>query len=222
MNPAAAPTDKPGRGARRRAAILAAATEVFLEQGFEGARLEEVIRRSGGSLATLYAQFGGKEGLFAAIIAGICQKMVDSLPGLDDRITRTPDEALFAFARTYLEQLLAPASLALYRVVIGEGARFPELGRAVFEAGPATAAERLAGYLRWEAERGVLVVPDPDLAARLFLEMVKGDLHVRALLASGPAPSGPEIEACVRAATRIFLDGIARRPSLQARLETAV
>jgi AcrR family transcriptional regulator len=201
---------QPARGVRRRASILSAATDVFLEHGYEGARLEEVIRRSGGSLATLYAQFGGKEGLFAAIIAGICQEIVGSLPQPEERMAQTPDEALFAFAKTYLEQLLAPASLALYRVVISEGARFPELGRAVFEAGPAAAAERLAAYLRWEAGRGVLVVPDPGLAARQFLEMVKGDLHVRALFGAAPAPSGPETEACIRAATRIFLDGIAR------------
>ncbi len=47
------------------------------------------------------------------------------------------------FARTYVGLLLAPISLALYRVVIAESARFPQLGRAVFEAGPAIASARL-------------------------------------------------------------------------------
>jgi AcrR family transcriptional regulator len=207
-------TAKPARGARRRAAILEAATAVFLAHGYEGARLDEVIRRSGGSLATLYGQFGGKEGLFAAIIAEICAKMVAGLPSLDDATPKAPEQVLSAFASAYLQLLLAPVSLALYRMVISESARFPELGRAVFEAGPATAADRLAGYLRREARRGALAVPNAGLAARQFLEMVKGDLHVRALFGAGPAPSAKEVDACVRAATRIFLDGTAsRRPA---------
>jgi len=210
MNPGAAQARIASkRGAQRRAAILSAATEVFLEQGFEGARLDEVIRRSGGSLATLYAEFGSKERLFAAIIAKICEEIVASLPPLDQDLPGTPDEVLLAFAETYLNLLLTPASLALYRVVISESRRFPELGRAVFEAGPVRAAERLADYLSSEARRGVLIVPDPALAARQFLEMVKADLHFRALLGFEPAPSASEIEACVRAAVCTFLGGLA-------------
>ncbi len=131
------------RGMQRRAAILSAATDVFLEQGYKGARLDEVIRRSGGSLATLYAEFGGKEGVFAAIIAGICDEIIASLPDLDGPSVHPPEEVLLTFARTYVGLLLAPISLALYRVVIAESARFPQLGRAVFEAGPAIASARL-------------------------------------------------------------------------------
>lgn len=198
------------RGAQRRAAILKAATEVFLTHGYKGARLEEVVRRSGGSLTTVYAQFGGKEGLFAAIIAEICEELVASLPKFDEQATEKPEDVLFAFGSTYLGLLFTPASLALYRVVISESARSPELGQAVFEAGPSTAAERLSDYLSREVEKGALVVGDPGLAARQFLEMVKGDLHFRALLGLGPAPAIEEIDACVRAATRLFLDGAAR------------
>jgi AcrR family transcriptional regulator len=214
MTQATARTEaNPTRGVRRRAAILKAATAVFLEHGYEGARLEEVVHRSGGSLATVYAQFGGKQGLFAAIIAEICAEIVASLPKLDEPGPDAPEDVLFVFASTYLGLLLTPASLALYRVVISESTRCPELGQAVFEAGPARAAERLAVYLRRQTEWGALAVPDPGLAARQFLEMVKGDLHFRALLGSGPPPSIEEIDACVRAATRVFLGGTARHRS---------
>ena len=198
-----------GRAVRRRAAILSAATDVFLERGYEGTRLEEIISRSGGSLATLYAQFGGKEGLFGAIIAEICEEIVASLPLLDEAASDPPERALAAFASTYLGVLLTPTSLALYRTVVGESARFPALGRAVFEAGPAAAAARLSTYLREQTERGALAVADPNLSARHFLEMIKGDLHFRALLGSDPMPSSAEVEACVRLATRTFLGGLA-------------
>ena len=59
--------------------MLDAAKAVFIEHGYAEATLDEVIRRSGGSRATLYKQFGDKEGLFAAIIADICAEIVAPL-----------------------------------------------------------------------------------------------------------------------------------------------
>ncbi|MBS0385347.1 MAG: helix-turn-helix transcriptional regulator, partial [Proteobacteria bacterium] len=45
------------RGVARRHAFLLSAREVFLEQGYEQASVNDVVRRAGGSFATLYAQF---------------------------------------------------------------------------------------------------------------------------------------------------------------------
>lgn len=194
------------RGAARRAVMLAAATSVFLKRGFEGATLDEVISRSGGSRSTLYEQFGGKEGLFAAIIDDLCRTLVAPLAaGLN--ADHAPRAVLTGFARRFIDRLLEPESLGLYRLVISEGHRFPALGRQVFSAGPIAGADSLAAYLRAETGRGRLRVGHPEIAARVFLEMVKGDLHTRALFGVGPAPSAAEINACVSEAVRIFLEG---------------
>lgn len=200
------PVKRLSRGEARRAVMLAAATSVFLRRGFEAATLDEVIQRSGGSRATLYQQFGGKEGLFAAIIDDLCRSIVAPLAG-GLEATHPPKAVLTAFARRFLDRLLEPESLGLYRLVIGEAHRFPALGRQVFAAGPTAGAETLAAYLRAESKRGRLRVRSPDVAARVFLEMLKGDLHTRALFGVPPAPSAAEIEACVNEAVRTFLDG---------------
>lgn len=194
------------RGEARRAAILAAAREVFLERGFEAATLDEIIRRAGGSRATVYAQFGGKEGLFGAIIAKVCADIV--APLIHVRQEENFEATLYAIGRRYLEALLNPTGLALYRLAAGESGRFPELGRQVYAAGPATAARELAAYLRRESTRSDLSLADPDLAARHFLELVKGDLHTRALFNVDAAPSESEIATCVREGVRTFLQGI--------------
>src|SRR3546814_11941406 len=52
---------------RRQSAILDAAESLFLEQGYERTSLAEIVKRSGGSLATLYELFGNKQGLLRAI-----------------------------------------------------------------------------------------------------------------------------------------------------------
>ena len=56
---ASASEPEAGRAELRRAAFLRAAREVFLEFGYENANMAEIVRRAGGSLSTLYAQFGG-------------------------------------------------------------------------------------------------------------------------------------------------------------------
>jgi hypothetical protein len=106
-----------------------------------------------------------------------------------------------------MKMLMTPDNLALYRMVIGESPRFAKLGARVFDAGPMAAAQSLAGYLDREVTRGRLALDDSNLAARHFLEMVKGDLHTRALFGVGRRPSTAEIDACVRAAVRTFCRG---------------
>src|SRR3954470_861483 len=133
------------RGERRRAAILAAAGAIFLDRGFERATLGAIIARSGGSRATIYAEFGGKEGLFAAIIDELCGNLVGRLA--ETEVADAPlEETLRAFGRAFMEVLMSPVGLALYRTVIAESVRFPRLGEAVYRAGPLAGSARLAAY----------------------------------------------------------------------------
>lgn len=197
-----------GRGEERHRAFLEAASQVFLEQGFAQATLDDVIAQSGGSRATLYGRFGSKEGLFAAIIEAKCQQIVATLE--EGRIEGGPREVLRQFATAYMRELMSAQSLALYRLVIGESARFPKLGAAVFAAGPNAAALRLTTYLQTQARAGTLEIRDRDfdIAARQFLEMVKGDLHLRALMCTARKPTKKEVDHCIDLAVKVFLRGI--------------
>jgi TetR/AcrR family transcriptional regulator, mexJK operon transcriptional repressor len=104
---------------------------------------------------------------------------------------------------------MSPHGLGLYRLVVGESGRFPELGRQVYAAGPKPAVRELAAFFRREATRSDLSIADPELAAAHFLELVKGDLHTRALFNVDAAPpSEQEMDACVRDAVHTFLYGI--------------
>jgi TetR/AcrR family transcriptional regulator, mexJK operon transcriptional repressor len=198
---------KATRGEKRRARLLEAARQVFLERGFEGATLDQVIATAGGSRATLYEQFGDKEGLFAAIVGEICDDIQLPLAG---GLGSDPDPGtvLRAFALRFMRRLMEPEALALYRLVIAESRRLPGLGTRVFAAGPERSARALADYLRAQSRAGMMRVRDPDLSVRIFLEMIKGDLHTRALFRAGPPPTTREIEATVRSAVGIFLRGV--------------
>ena len=64
------------RGEFRRAQILKAATAVFLENGYGGATIDLVVSCAGASKATIYSFFGGKEGLFGAIVDDCSERLL--------------------------------------------------------------------------------------------------------------------------------------------------
>lgn len=185
------------RSDERRAHLLDTAIAVFLEQGYAGASVDRIVQRAGGSKATLYRYFNSKADLFAAIIQQLVAQMTAPIerPAVADAggLAAT----LSAFARTYLDVLLEPHSLALYRMVMAEGARFPDLGRVFLDQGPGRVAAQLADYLH-QRGLGTRAVP-VALLAREFLSLVRADLHLRALLGAGGADAIQRNEAVDRA-----------------------
>jgi hypothetical protein len=80
-------------------------------------------------------------------------------------------ERLVELARAFLDHLLSAETMAVYRVVVGEGERFPELARLFYEAGPRTGIARTAEFLQDLMDRGLLRKGDPVLAAHQFKDL---------------------------------------------------
>jgi hypothetical protein len=83
--------------------------------------------------------------------------------------------------------------------------RFPELGRVFYRAGPLVMHECLARYLEHATALGLLAIPDPALAARQFLSLIKGDLHLRCLFDVGIVPAPSDRGRQVASAVEMFL-----------------
>jgi TetR/AcrR family transcriptional regulator, mexJK operon transcriptional repressor len=194
------------RRAARREAFLEAAASVFLEKGYGAATLDDVIARSGGSRQTLYSLFGGKQGLFEAIIAELSAKIFAPF-NAEHLLDRPPDEVLAEVGVRYLETVMTPAILGLHRLVIAEGVFMKELAERFWEAGPAHTRALLAGYFEQQNLRGTLRLDDPERAAQLFWGMLLGSFHMQCLLGLCPPPRSEEIEAFVKTAVARFLDG---------------
>jgi len=207
--PTAGTKPRAGRGSERARAMLEAATDVFIEKGYAAASLDDVIARAGGSRRTLYERFTNKQGLFTAVVEALIADILARMAAAEVEDVDLED-GLVAMGTGFLTALLAPRTVAAFRMVIAEIPQFPELGRAFFEAGPEAAYRRVEDLLRRHAERRALRADDLHLAARQFVEMIKGDLHLRALLCAADPPAAGEIERHVRAATGTFLDGVGR------------
>ena len=61
---------------QRRERIVRLAAPLFLKKGYDNVSIDEIIGVVGGSKATIYAWFGGKEGLFEAVVRQECRDVV--------------------------------------------------------------------------------------------------------------------------------------------------
>ena len=195
------------RGQTRRAQILDAATQVFVENGYGAATIDLVASRAGASKATIYSFFGGKEGLFTAIIEERAERILAALPhvGIDHVDVRT---TLTEIGRSYMRVAMSPDAIGLYRLILAEGVRFPELARTFYRIGPERVSERVASLLRaWRRPR-LITVDDAYLAAVQFLDAVRGELHLRVVAGVSPDNLADAIERNVHHAVHIVWNGI--------------
>ncbi|MFC3897348.1 TetR/AcrR family transcriptional regulator [Lentzea rhizosphaerae] len=154
---------------QKRAAIIEAATRLFLDAGYAGTSLAKVAEASGVSKATLFKQFPTKAALFDAIVT-------ESWRVKDEDDLRPPTgdlrAGLTAIGRRYVALLAQPGMAALFRIVIAELPRFPELGEAHFERGKMPYFDSVRHYLDTENALGTAEVDDTELAATQFLGMI--------------------------------------------------
>jgi AcrR family transcriptional regulator len=198
------------RGETRRAQILDAAMAVFLEHGYAGATVELVVGRARASKATIYSFFGGKEGLFDALIDERAERILAGFPDIDGA-TVNVRAALTNIAQRYLDVAMAPDAIALYRLIVTEGPRFPDLVKGVFRVGQDRVAARVAKALRtWDA-RGRIRAADPDRLAEQFLAVVRGDLHLRAMAGLLPVDLEQAIERGAHEAVDTFWRALSPR-----------
>lgn len=207
ISPPCAP--RPRAEARRRA-FLDAARMVFLEKGYANATLDDVIARSGGSRQTLYALFGGKEGLFKAIVEENGRNIFGPL-GLEGLLGRPPDEALVELGIRYLQLVTGPLAVCLNRVLIAQGVTMNELARQYWAVGPGRNRTLVAAYLADQARRGVLRIDDPEDASDQFFGMLLGTHQLRCLLGLRGEAEPDEVARFVRSAVARFLDGCRAR-----------
>jgi TetR/AcrR family transcriptional repressor of mexJK operon len=185
-------------------AILEAARHVFLAHGYGDASMDAIARRAGVSKATLYAHFEGKEQLFAAIVAAECQRL-----SLQMELAGTEGlelgQALRQIGRSFLGLVTSTQGLGIYRIVVAEAARFPELGRVFYESGPSQAMDRLAEFIAAARDRGELAAPEPRRAAGHFIGLLRGEIHLRCVLGLAATPDGLALDTLLEEAIGAFL-----------------
>ena len=178
--------------------ILVGARTVFLRDGFDAASMNDIAREAGVSKGTLYVYFPSKEALFAAYIGDDRRRQAEQMvPYLS---TATLREALLRIGLDFMREMLAPEHIAHVRTAVGVASKFPEIGRAFYEAGPEYGEQRLTAFL---GGRSDACIGDCRQAAVEFINLVQGSLLRRALFRS-ELPTPDDIESTVRRGVDTF------------------
>lgn len=174
-------TDRLSPRERRQSAILDAAESLFLEQGYERTSLAEIVKRSGGSLATLYELFGNKQGLLRAIATRWCDETM--FRPLDPEATAEMSsvEILKCYAHRQSETMESPRAIALMRMLMSESLRDREFALQIYRDLHLPAIAELTELLAGWAAAGHAEIDDPQAAAKLFLDTIVGDSMLNTL-----------------------------------------
>ena len=182
---------------------MSVAREVFFEHGYTATSMSAIAARLGGSKGTLYNYFKNKEELFEAQVRDLCGHAADRI--LEATVEGAPGEVLAGFGREYLRHLYSEQTVKLFRILISEVQRSPELGRLFYEVGPARGRKGLEAYLLTAKAYGSLDPPDCAIAADQFLSLCKGSCHLQFLLNLIPPLTPEQIQAQIAEAVRAFM-----------------
>src|SRR5262249_34539266 len=127
---------------------------------------------------------------------------------LDPRDVRA---SLTVLGRRFLELLLSPDSIALYRIILGEVRRFPGLGEIFWRAGPERQRVQIETFLKSAVGADTLAVSDTRLAAEQFVSLVRGDIQLRHVLRLEADADRRGVNAAVEDAVATFLRAFERK-----------
>jgi TetR/AcrR family transcriptional repressor of mexJK operon len=190
----------------RRERLVRMAAPLFLKKGYDNVSIDEIIGVVGGSKATIYAWFGGKEGLFEAVVRQKCSHVilaihVDTAGSLEAQ--------LIEIGQSFLAVVLSPPILEFHRLMVSIGRTFPEIGRLFYKTGPDSAYSIVARWIAKQQKDGRIGEGDPYRLAVLFLDMLIGEHQLGWLTSVQRAARRDKIDETVRIAVKVFLRGVA-------------
>ena len=159
---------------RKRSAILDGAKAVFLREGFSLATMDDVAAAAGVGKQTVYRHFGSKEALFVGLVISMCAQVGALLAGTEGaRPDGTPEVELRELGWSLAKSLIEPNYLRLYRAIVAEAERLPELGRVFYENGAKVVRAFAAKILRSRFDESTAA-----LRAATFVQLVLGDAYL--------------------------------------------
>ena len=182
---------------QKRSNILRAAMETFHSDGYIGASMDSIARKSGVTKQTVYRYFDSKETLFKLALEA--QRRENHIQFLEELEREDSREALRRFAIGFLEIHLSEQHLAGVRLLISEGPSAPEITRIHFALGPEKVEARLTDFLNERFQ-----IDNPEYAVKVLLNTLLS-MRMGLLIGLYDHPSREEIVSHAEKSVAIFM-----------------
>jgi len=210
---AARNSGRPTRAAalERDARLLAVATRLFMERGFDGTSIDAVAEAAGVSKPTVYTRYRDKRDLFAAVLEDQIATALAQISAAAEQQARAASHrdiasTLHQLSRTMTERAQEPELCAVQRILIGQMPQFPELARIAHEEGWLRAVRGVAELLAQFQDQGQVQIGDVDVAAEVFMNLVIGSPG--RIMQFGIVADPRHLESVRRASVEMFLRGL--------------
>lgn len=177
---------------------------MFLRDGFGGASVDDIAREAGVSKATLYAYFPDKRLLFIEMVKLECRRQTEAAEAAFDgdisarKMLTIAAERIAAFHMSEFGQ-------RVFRIIVGEGERFPGLAQEFYQYGPGLIHDRLVHHMKCYVDAGHMVIPDLDLAADQFAQLCKATIHEKLIFGMARGITESDVRRSVSGAVEMFL-----------------
>lgn len=194
----------------KRDAILTAAVDLLLANGYGGTSMDAVAAKAGVSKTTVYAHFADKDKLFQAVMAHAASVLVPNINESIPAEERDSVERLSLALTAVVQSSIAPELIAFFRVLIAEHERRGQfvglLEEARTEGGAPDVITVLAPFVEAvAAERGVDLT-EPEQWVIVLLRLSAPTIQFDMLI-SDFMPSEALIAMHVRLVVNIFVNG---------------
>lgn len=187
--------------------VLEVATEMFVTHGFAGTSVERIAAEAEIGKLTIYRRYPSKDALFFAVVKSLgdvlTQAHADALKSSPEPLVQ-----LKLSSRAIVEVVVKPSTIAIYRILLTEASRFPEL-TAWVQANVMQPIDALIRQLIIDArEAGQLRADlDPETALRALSGMLTGWALKEAMLGFEGLADDAARAAFFDDAWRLFLEG---------------
>lgn len=208
-----------GRPTRDAAALrdqhlLAVATALFLERGFDATSIDAVAKAAHVSKPTVYAQYQDKRGLFSAVLRQQIGQFLAPLATAAEmpvsaRSKASVERTLIDLGRKLQAITSGARHASVRRILAAQAANFPELALLAHEEGWSKAVKTTARFFDHLVAEGVLELFDSEIAAENFLNIVMG--HTTRFVHYGIAIDPKEQDRRLRLSIRMLLTGFSAK-----------
>lgn len=189
-----------------RRLVVEAARREFQANGYAGANMAAVAQRAGVSTKTLYRLIPTKADLFRCVVT---ERISRFMLELDEAAfdTLSIEDALERMLTAYGALTLEADTIAIYRLVLSEGDRFPEIAATFYDVAIQRTSDAMEAWLRRRHERGLIILDDPAAATGMLRGMMIQEPQRAVMMGQRAAPGAAEIAQRARYCARLFLEG---------------